>query len=200
MDKKPNVTGTGIAVGVAVIIVIGLLFFGKQIFGALTTNYSTTGTTTALGQTMQAQPAASAQTTNPATNPTSMTDSNTASVPSDIPADVTQLMTKDEVVGTGAEAKAGDSVTVQYVGMLTDGTVFDASANHGTTGFTFNLGAGQVIKGWDEGVVGMKVGGKRELIIPASLGYGSQAVGTIPPNSTLVFEVELQNVQPGTAQ
>ena len=87
-------------------------------------------------------------------------------------------------------------MTVQYVGSLTNGTIFDASAKHGTSGFTFTLGAGQVIKGWDEGLVGMKEGGKRKLIIPASLAYGSQAVGNvIPANSTLIFEVELVKVQ-----
>jgi FKBP-type peptidyl-prolyl cis-trans isomerase len=106
-----------------------------------------------------------------------------------------QLQASDEVVGTGAVAEAGDSVTVNYVGALTDGTVFDASANHGSSGFTFTLGAGQVIKGWDVGVAGMKVGGKRKLVIPASLAYGDQAIGNvIPANSTLVFEVELVKV------
>lgn len=109
---------------------------------------------------------------------------------------ITQLIARDEVVGTGAAAAAGDSVTVNYVGALTNGTVFDASANHGTTGFTFTLGAGQVIKGWDEGIVGMKEGGKRKLLIPASLAYGDQAVGSvIPANSALIFEVELLKVQ-----
>ena len=112
---------------------------------------------------------------------------------------VTELMTKDEVVGTGAVAVAGDTVTVNYIGALTNGTVFDASANHQETanGFTFKLGAGQVIKGWDLGVAGMKEGGKRVLVIPAALAYGSQEVGggVIPANSTLVFEVELLKVQ-----
>ncbi len=109
---------------------------------------------------------------------------------------VTQLMMKDGIVGAGATAATGDSVTVNYVGALTSGTIFDASANHGTEGFTFTLGEGQVIKGWDEGIVGMKVGGKRTLIIPASLAYGNQAVGNIiPANSTLIFEVELLKVQ-----
>lgn len=106
-----------------------------------------------------------------------------------------QFQMTDEVVGTGATAAAGDSVTVNYVGSLTDGTVFDASANHGTTGFTFTLGVGQVIQGWDQGVAGMKEGGKRKLVIPASLAYGDRAVGNvIPANSTLVFEVELVKV------
>lgn len=109
--------------------------------------------------------------------------------------DVTKLIIEDEKVGTGAEAKAGDSVTVHYVGTLMDGTMFDASRNHGDTGFTFTLGAGQVIKGWDQGVAGMKVGGKRKLTIPADLAYGSRAVGNvIPANSPLQFEVELLKV------
>lgn len=113
---------------------------------------------------------------------------------------VTQLMMKDDVVGTGATATAGDTVTVNYVGALTNGTVFDASANHPETvsGFPFVLGAGQVIKGWDQGIVGMKVGGKRTLLIPAALAYGSQAVGdVIPANSDLIFQVELLKVQKG---
>lgn len=111
---------------------------------------------------------------------------------------LTQLMMKDEVVGTGDVAKAGDTVTVNYVGALTNGTVFDASAKHGSGGFTFTLGAGQVIKGWDQGILGMKVGGKRILAIPAALAYGNQAVGSaIPANSDLIFEVELLKVQKG---
>ena len=99
----------------------------------------------------------------------------------------------DEVVGTGAMAVAGDNVTVDYVGMLTNGTVFDASKKRGNAGFTFTLGAGQVIKGWDLGVAGMKIGGKRKLTIPADMAYGNQVVGggLIPANSTLIFEVEL---------
>jgi FKBP-type peptidyl-prolyl cis-trans isomerase len=101
----------------------------------------------------------------------------------------------DEVVGTGDEAKKGTSVTVHYVGTLTNGTVFDASRNHGNDGFTFALGAGQVIKGWDLGVAGMKVGGKRNLVIAPAMGYGARDVGPIPANSTLVFEVELLGVK-----
>ena len=184
-----NVTGTGIAVAIAVIIALALLLFGPRIFTFLDrTNGDQVATTT--DQSLNTQNTST-------NNPTSMNDTSSAAVPlAGIPANPTQLMIKDEVVGTGATAQAGDNVTVNYVGMLTNGTVFDASANHGTTGFTFPLGAGQVIKGWDEGVVGMKVGGKRELVIPASLAYGAQAVGPIPANSTLVFEIELLNVQP----
>lgn len=127
------------------------------------------------------------------------TNSQTASTT--MPAEtkpLTQLMMRDDVVGTGAVAAAGDTVTVKYVGALTNGTVFDASASHKETadGFTFTLGAGQVIKGWDEGVAGMKVGGKRVLAIPAALAYGAQSPApSIPANSDLIFEVELLSVQ-----
>ncbi len=102
----------------------------------------------------------------------------------------------DEVVGTGAEALAGNAVAVNYIGTLANGTKFDSSYDRGQP-FSFVLGVGQVIKGWDEGVLGMKVGGKRKLVIPPDLGYGAQAAGNgvIPPNSTLVFEVELLGVQ-----
>ncbi len=108
--------------------------------------------------------------------------------------DATELVKEDLQVGTGAEAKAGDSVTVHYRGTLTDGKQFDASYDRGEP-FTFRLGAGEVIKGWDEGVAGMKVGGKRKLTIPPAMGYGARgAGGVIPPNATLVFEVELLKV------
>ena len=94
-------------------------------------------------------------------------------------------------VGEGAEASSGQTVAVHYRGTLENGKQFDASYDRGTP-FTFPLGAGRVIKGWDEGVVGMKVGGKRKLVIPPDLAYGSRgAGGVIPPNATLVFEVEL---------
>jgi FKBP-type peptidyl-prolyl cis-trans isomerase len=105
-----------------------------------------------------------------------------------------ELVIEDTQVGTGKEAKAGDTVTVHYRGTLMDGKQFDASYDRGQP-FTFNLGAGQVIKGWDEGVAGMKEGGKRTLIIPPHLAYGSRSPGAgIPPNATLKFEVELLKV------
>jgi FKBP-type peptidyl-prolyl cis-trans isomerase FkpA len=101
------------------------------------------------------------------------------------------LQMEDLVVGTGPEAKKGQTVSVHYTGWLTDGKKFDSSKDHGQP-FSFALGRGQVIQGWDEGVVGMKVGGRRKLTIPPEMGYGKQGFpGAIPPNSTLVFEVEL---------
>jgi FKBP-type peptidyl-prolyl cis-trans isomerase FkpA len=106
------------------------------------------------------------------------------------------LKYEDLKVGTGDEAKKGDSVEVHYTGWLAkDGKKFDSSV--GKKPFTFKLGAGKVIKGWDEGLVGMKVGGKRKLMIPAKLGYGAEGAGdAIPPNADLVFEVELLRVNP----
>jgi FKBP-type peptidyl-prolyl cis-trans isomerase FkpA len=105
------------------------------------------------------------------------------------------LQYEDLTVGSGAEAKAGDSVQVHYTGWLTDGSKFDSSLDRGSP-FVFQLGAGRVIKGWDEGVAGMKVGGKRKLHIPPALGYGARgAGGVIPPNAELVFEVELLGIR-----
>lgn len=108
---------------------------------------------------------------------------------------VEELKIEDERPGTGQEAVVGKSVTVNYLGTLTDGTKFDSSYDRGEP-FSFNLGAGDVIQGWDQGLVGMKVGGKRKLTIPSSLGYGERgAPGVIPPNATLIFEVELLKVE-----
>jgi FKBP-type peptidyl-prolyl cis-trans isomerase FkpA len=101
----------------------------------------------------------------------------------------------DDQVGTGTEAMTGKTAVVHYTGWLADGTRFDSSKDRGQP-FSFPLGGGRVIRGWDEGVVGMKVGGKRTLIIPPELGYGARGAGSvIPPNATLKFEVELLDVR-----
>lgn len=107
-----------------------------------------------------------------------------------------QFSATDLQAGAGATAEQGDRVTVNYVGALTNGQVFDASANHGDQGFTFVLGAGEVIAGWDQGIVGMKEGGVRRLVIPPALAYGDRgAGGVIPPNATLIFDVQLVKVE-----
>ena len=97
------------------------------------------------------------------------------------------LTTEDLVVGTGPTVVAGDTITVTYAGSLADGTVFETN----TIGFTTRIGGGAVIKGWDQGIIGMRVGGKRRLTIPPNLAYGSQASTTIPANSTLKFDIGL---------
>jgi len=104
------------------------------------------------------------------------------------------MKVEDLVVGTGTEAVSGKSVSVHYTGTLTDGSKFDSSLDRGQP-FRFQLGAGQVIKGWDQGVAGMKIGGKRRLTIPPDLGYGARGFPpVIPPSATLIFEVELLGV------
>jgi len=166
-------TQTGIAVALALVVVIILFILpGLSPFGVPT----------------------------PSNQPTSDVTTNAQTTPITMPAytaPITQLVMNDEIVGTGAVAETGDSVTVNYIGALTDGTVFDASANHQETanGFIFQLGAGNVIQGWDQGIVGMKEGGKRTLVIPASLAYGDKSPApSIPANSALIFEVELLKV------
>ena len=106
------------------------------------------------------------------------------------------LLIEDLIVGDGAEAKDYNKVVVNYTGKLEDGSVFDSSLNPGRSPFTFTLGAGSVIKGWDQGLKNMKVGGKRKLTIPPDLAYGANGAGSVvPPNATLIFEVELLEVE-----
>jgi FKBP-type peptidyl-prolyl cis-trans isomerase len=110
-------------------------------------------------------------------------------------ANPSELKIEEMAAGNGPEAKSGQTVTVHYTGWLTNGKKFDSSVDRGQP-FEFKLGAGQVIKGWDQGVAGMKVGGKRKLTIPPDLAYGQRGFpGAIPPSSTLVFEVELLGVR-----
>jgi FKBP-type peptidyl-prolyl cis-trans isomerase len=132
-----------------------------------------------------AQPAGSSSTTN-----NEQGESNLETITTD-----SGLQYQDIVVGSGAAAKPGDFVSVHYTGWLEDGTKFDSSLDRNTP-FEFQLGAGGVIAGWDEGVAGMQVGGKRKLIIPAELGYGSRGAGNIiPANATLIFDVELLEIK-----
>lgn len=109
---------------------------------------------------------------------------------SDTPTEPSLFRAEDILVGEGAPAASGDTLTVHYIGTLESGQVFDDSYTRGEP-FTFRLGAGTVIRGWDLGLVGMRVGGKRRLIIPPELAYGSQGRSPIPPNATLHFEIEL---------
>jgi FKBP-type peptidyl-prolyl cis-trans isomerase len=161
-----QVTSTGIAVALAIVVALGMLFLGNP---------------------AEPAPAASLPV---ATTTTMITSDPLPQGP--LP---TELTGSDTVIGTGAEAVAGSRVTVNYVGMLPDGTIFDASERHGQA-FTFTLGAGEVIQGWDQGVAGMKVGGQRRLIVPPAFGYGAQEIpGVIPANSTLIFDVELVGVE-----
>lgn len=164
-----TITNTGIAVALAVAVALGFLFFGTAIFTPFTA----------------------------ASIPNDMTmPENNANPVATIP-DATELQINDVQVGTGATAEVGDTVSVEYVGALTDGTVFDASENHGQP-FSFTLGAGGVIQGWEQGILGMKEGGQRVLIIPPQLGYGPQGNGPIPANATLLFQVQLVGVQKGS--
>lgn len=105
------------------------------------------------------------------------------------------LVIEDIKIGDGQEVEKFNIVTVNYTGLLEDGTKFDSSLNPGRTPFRFTVGAGQVIKGWDEGLMRMKVGGKRKLTIPPELGYGSRDNGPIPANSTLIFEIDLLGIE-----
>ncbi len=106
------------------------------------------------------------------------------------------LIIEDIIVGEGIEANDYNKIVVNYTGRLEDGSIFDSSLNSGRGPFTFTLGVGAVIKGWDLGVKGMKVGGKRKLIIPSELGYGDKGAGSvIPPGATLIFEINLIEVE-----
>lgn len=161
---------TGITIALIILLMVGV---GSYLVLTKTPPHSTGNT----GQTAMADQS----------NSTNSTENQTAS-PS------AGLQIEDIKVGSGPAVKSGDTVVINYTGTLLDGTKFDSSYDRGQP-FTTQIGVGQVIKGWDEGVVGMKVGGKRKLTIPPDLAYGDQAVGSIPPNSTLVFEVELMGIK-----
>ncbi|MHC5537764.1 FKBP-type peptidyl-prolyl cis-trans isomerase [Singulisphaera rosea] len=148
----------------------------------------------ALGETPRALPKTEATPATVTAEPaTPVTATATAKVSAD--AKTTASGVKYEILkeGTGAVAKEGQRVDVHYTGTLVDGKVFDSSRTRGAP-FKFSLGAGEVIKGWDEGVAGMKVGERRKLVIPPESGYGASGQGPIPPNATLVFDVELMGI------
>jgi peptidylprolyl isomerase len=147
-------------------------------------------TSSANSNSAPAESAAASQSSNPAASAASPTST---AEPTSAPAG--DIVKTDQQAGTGKEASNGAKVTVHYTGKLQDGTKFDSSLDHNEP-FQFTLGQGQVIAGWEKGILGMKEGGKRRLVIPPDLGYGEQgAPGVIPPNATLIFEVELLKVE-----
>lgn len=168
----------------AVLVLASALIVAAVSVSACGANPSSTGTT-------QSQAPAQTQTQQSQTQPAPSTEPT----PGPTSPAVTKLVVKDLTVGTGATAKAGNTVTVNYTGWLNDGTKFDSSFDRNEP-FSFTIGQNKVIQGWEQGVVGMKVGGTRRLIIPPDLGYGAQgAGGVIPPNATLIFDVQLLSVQ-----
>lgn len=122
-----------------------------------------------------------------------LTSVTNSTIPTAMPK-ATGLKIEDIQEGTGEAVKSGDTIVIHYKGTLTNGTTFDSSYDRGQP-FETTIGVGQVIEGWDKGIIGLKVGGKRTLTIPPDMGYGERAAGDIPPNSTLIFEVELLEIK-----
>ena len=183
----PKLVFTGVALGVAGLSVACTNLTEPPAQESIVNDPSLTAANTQGSAQKAAQPAPSAR-PQPAAAPTP-----TQSAPA-VPEKPLQKI--DLVQGKGPEAKTGDNVSVHYTGTLENGEKFDSSKDRNQP-FQFKLGAGRVIQGWDQGVPGMKVGGKRKLIIPPSLGYGARGAGAkIPPNSVLIFEVELLEIKP----
>lgn len=182
-----------ILISLGVIVACGLLLVVAQ--------FTTADNSALADELAKTQPAVVAQptNTNPVINDTKLIAMNTGSeseqaAGTDTVTTPSGLKYKEITEGTGATPQKGQTVEVHYTGTLEDGTKFDSSRERNSP-FSFKLGAGQVIKGWDEGLSTMKVGGRRQLIIPSELGYGSRgAGGVIPPNATLIFDVELLSI------
>lgn len=185
----------GSAITLLLMLVVSALLAGCGDATATNTPFPAKGAATATGAAGATTAAAGAGTAAPGAATTAPAANGVPPVSGDPTKTASGLQYIDSKVGDGAEAKAGQQVTVNYTGYLTNGTKFDSSLNPGRTPFDFKLGAGSVIKGWDEGVAGMKVGGKRRLIIPPALGYGASGQGPIPANSQLIFDVELLSVK-----
>jgi FKBP-type peptidyl-prolyl cis-trans isomerase len=168
------------------LVVLAVLVGALSVGCKKTSSDSASSTKTDSGAgTSSSAPAAQSTTPAPAAAPSSATRTTSSG-----------LQIQDTLVGTGATAETGKTVSVLYTGTFTDGTKFDSSADHGNQPMDVMLGAGSVIKGWDEGIVGMKVGGKRKLTIPPALAYGERGYpGAIPPNATLVFDIQLMGVK-----
>jgi FKBP-type peptidyl-prolyl cis-trans isomerase FkpA len=190
--KQRNIliaAGAGVLILIALIALVSWNRTRQAIAAASATTNAQMATNTVIAIT-QAVQATSAQ----ATSSVLAASMTFTGVPTDTIKTASGLQIKDVAVGTGPEAKSGDKVLVHYTGWLTDGTKFDSSV--GNSPFTVTVGNGNVIKGWDEGLVGMKVGGKRILVIPPELGYGAQgSPPTIPADATLVFLIELEEIQ-----
>lgn len=179
-SKIPSI----IALALLVIILIGVFIFTNQ------------PKAVAPGTTTTSQPSKVVTTSPIATNPTDKCISQSPKSTKINPVDsekLKQIKIEDIKVGTGSDVKSGDVVCIDYKGTLENGTEFDQSYKRGQP-FVTQIGVGQVIPGWDLGIVGLKEGGKRKLTIPADLAYGTRATGAIPANSTLVFEVELVRI------
>ncbi len=185
-----------ILVSFAVLVVFCVVLLGAQLLGgqgdAIATNLAGADSSVAAESAVASSAADLAPAEAPAPEETS--DMPEENLVENLTTTESGLQYQDIVVGTGAMPQAGQRVTVHYTGTLEDGTKFDSSRDRNRP-FSFTIGVGQVIKGWDEGVASMRVGGQRQLVIPSDLGYGTRGAGNvIPPNATLIFDVELLRI------
>jgi FKBP-type peptidyl-prolyl cis-trans isomerase len=191
-----TVNGQAQTMDVAPVIIGGKTFlparYVAEALGCQVT-WDTTSQTVSISNSTIESNSSSQTTQNTATGQQATTPSSASNAQNVLSRNIQGMTVQDVKEGTGKAAENGDQVTVNYIGTLTDGTVFDSSFSRNQP-FSFTIGAGQVIEGWDLGVAGMKVGGERKLVIPSSLGYGATGVGPIPPNATLDFTVDLLTI------